>query len=129
MPSDDSLPLAENRRRHGRVRAEETVCTLGVVLDISASGMRVRCEGKPPLKSGQLVTITLATPLGLLAMDVGVAWARRIGWGSGEIGLVFANITEDVTKGVLSVLHGSQVGLVEWGKDNQGGGGSGKRAA
>jgi len=126
---DQPQPLAENRRRHGRVRTQETMCTLGAVLDISASGMRVRCEDRPRLRQGELATITLATPAGLLALDVGVAWTRRVGFREGELGLVFGEMSEDAVTGIVSVLHGAKVGLVEWNEIEGGGGKRPRKAA
>lgn len=104
---------ASNRRRQGRVRTADVPCSLGEVLDISASGMRVGGRGRPPLAKGQTTTITMLTPAGVLAVDVGVAWARKTSWRHFELGLAFVNITPDVLEGVRSVLRGAAVSVVE----------------
>jgi hypothetical protein len=95
------------------VRTADVPCSLGEVLDISASGLRVRGRGRPPLARGQAATISVLTPAGLLAVDVGVAWARKAGWRHYEMGLTFINITPDVLEGVRSLLRGAMVGAVE----------------
>lgn len=102
-----------NRRRQGRVRTVDVPCSLGEVVDISASGLRVRGRGRPPLTQGQTTTMTLLTPAGVLAVDVGVAWARKTGWRHFEMGLMFVNITPDVLEGVRSVLRGATLATTE----------------
>lgn len=111
-PTPPHLPPV-NRRRHGRVRTLDVQCSLGEVVDISASGMRVCGRGKPVLPQGVATTITLATPAGMLAVDIGVAWVRRVGLRGWEMGLEFIAVTPDVIEGVRAVLRGAAVGPVE----------------
>ncbi len=103
----------QNRRRHGRVRTLDVQCSLGEVTDISASGMRVCGRGKPSLPQGVATTITLATPAGMLAVEIGVAWVRRVGFRGWEMGLEFVTVTPQVVEGVRAVLRGASVGPVE----------------
>lgn len=106
QPEPTPAPCTVNKRRHGRIRASMVPCSLGEVLDISISGLRIRARGKPPFARGHGMTITIATPAGLLAIDVGVAWARRVGWMHYEAGLIFVNPTPDVLEGIRSILRG-----------------------
>ncbi|MEM9168648.1 MAG: PilZ domain-containing protein, partial [Pseudomonadota bacterium] len=52
-------------RRHPRHNAKGKVrCQLGDVLDLSAGGMRVACDGKPALKAGSAAKVNLNTNAG-----------------------------------------------------------------
>jgi len=49
----------DNRRRHGRLKTEGTLSSLGDVVDISASGMRVVRKGSMPVTEGEMFRIEL----------------------------------------------------------------------
>jgi hypothetical protein len=113
LTQPSGAPAPENRRRAGRIRTLGVQCTLGEVVDISASGMRVISRGRAVLGEGQGGTISMATPAGVLALDVRVMWVRRSGWRSAEMGVQLINVTPDVLEGVRSILRGASIGPVE----------------
>lgn len=103
---DDSIPHSErpltgkparkggSRRRFGRLPQELLQSNLGVVIDISAGGMRVLSRAKP----NQRIQITLKgvrLPGPLIAH---VTWTRRAGLFMREIGLCFENITPEMSQ-------------------------------
>ena len=96
----------DNRRRHGRVRVAGVLASIGEVIDISASGMKLRSRTATGLRIGGLCTFSMATPEGVLAVDVLVMWTKRVGWRQSEIGVQFVNITEDAWVGIRSVMRG-----------------------
>ena len=79
------------RRRAARYDTTVLNCHLGEVLDLSATGLRVRCSGKPPLKQGDLTKITITSPSDGLYAAAMVAWIKRRGWKSFEMGLRFTD--------------------------------------
>lgn len=89
---------AGTRRRFGRLPQEVLTSNIGVVLDLSAGGMRVLARRLP----AQRVAITLrgySLPGPLIAE---AQWSRRIGMFRHEIGLRFpdppANVTQVLTQ-------------------------------
>jgi hypothetical protein len=88
-------PQAANYRRHGRLLCQDISCSLGAVLDISASGMRVRSGTKPPL-SGQQLTLTLETLDACVLISATVVWSRRSGIFRHDVGLEFGELSKDV---------------------------------
>lgn len=105
----------ENRRAAGRVHAVGTFCSLGEVVDVSATGMRVRARAALRLAAGQRRQVTMAVPAGLLSLEVEVAWVRRRGRTTGgrEVGVRFIGVTPEVAQGLTSVLHRGAVGPIE----------------
>jgi hypothetical protein len=95
-----------NRRKSGRLRVAEVQCSLGEVMDLAATGMRVRGRGRPGVRTGQVCSMTLATPLGLLSARAEVVWVRREGFWHHELGLTFVEMSEDVRAGLASVAAG-----------------------
>lgn len=95
-----------NRRRHGRLRLAQVQSSLGEVVDIAPEGMRIRCRGRSSVRVGEKISMTLATPLGLLAMDAVVVWSRRLSTRHSEIGLAVVDMTDDVRKGIVAIAQG-----------------------
>ncbi|MBS0196002.1 MAG: PilZ domain-containing protein [Planctomycetes bacterium] len=87
-----SEATSAQRRRHGRVLCEDLSSSLGEVVNLSASGMRVRGAEKPP-KVGSRLTIRIDAPDGALFAGTVVQWTRRIGLFRFEVGLRFEPIT------------------------------------
>ncbi len=87
----------QSDRRHPRHSAKgKAKCTLGDVLDLSAGGMRVACDGKPALKAGSAATVNLRTNAGTEAVNVRCCWVRKTGLLKGhQIGLKFIGITDE----------------------------------
>lgn len=71
-------------------------CKLGEVLDLSGSGMRVRSTGKPQLKRGQVVALTLRAGDKQLRVTTQAVRLRRLGFRSWEIGLRFVELRPSV---------------------------------
>ena len=111
-PSDHSLwadpgKKPENNRRHGRVKCQHVACTLGTVIDLSASGLRVRGPGIPRVKAGDCFTMTIQTLDGPMLAPVEVAWARRIGWRKHEIGITFREVGPALCRALTALARAS----------------------
>lgn len=92
----DSTPTSE-RRRHGRLRCEETSCCVGQVSDLSASGMRVLRRGRPIMEVGDEFQISVHPDGGEPAVTLPsrVVWIERQGFRKHLIGLEFAELDDD----------------------------------
>jgi len=89
--------LADPNDKRGHERELEPVglwCTLGTVLDISISGLRVACMGKAPDRPGRLVTFSLSGVAGELDATARVVRVDPRGWKKYEMGLEFLGLTQ-----------------------------------
>jgi hypothetical protein len=84
------------RRRATRHKVDALECDLGEVLDLSSTGMRVACRGKPPIRIGQSGSIRLQTVSGAVPLTGRVAWLRRVGIRRFEVGVDFLNVTRQL---------------------------------
>lgn len=86
------------QRKAHRYGGETVRCPLGEVADISASGMRVLCDGKPPVKPGSVLPVKLRFSDGTLQVATQVRWIKRRGIKRFEIGLQFIQLKPGVAK-------------------------------
>lgn len=102
IPADDGQ---DPRRAAPRHSTETLACHLGDVIDISATGVRVRCKSKPPFKEGALTTIKFSFNGGKLQVGVQERWRKRKGWRGGyEIGLMYVNNSPNVMNAIGSLV-------------------------
>lgn len=108
-PNPDAAPPAAlpDSRRHGRLKMEDLPCSLGEVVNISASGLRVRCEGTPPCYEGQRIVISIAGPEGPFRVAVRPVWIRKVGALRHEIGLAFEDLTETSRVNLIELVRAS----------------------
>lgn len=97
---------SSQRRRHGRVVCQDVTCSLGQILDLSASGMRVRCKGKPP-KVGVTIATTIESFDGLLFVGCSVSWVRHVGFMKNEIGVTFVALTPLMQAALARIARGA----------------------
>lgn len=83
-------------RRQTRFATSAVRCPGGRVLDMSASGMRVRIKGGADLAVGERRVFQLDAPDGRLRVTGRVVWRRRVGWfgRSRDFGVVFVDLAE-----------------------------------
>lgn len=86
-----------NRKAH-RYSGETVRCALGEIADLSASGMRVICNSKPPVKSGGVMPIRLKFSDGTLEVGTQVRWCKRRGLKRYELGLKFIQLKPGMEK-------------------------------
>lgn len=82
-------------RRYTRYRTPDLTCPLGQVIDLSASGARIRGRGVTPFSRGSTVQITLSDSAHTHAVVGRVAWTRRSGLTRFEMGVQFVGLTKD----------------------------------
>ncbi len=93
---------ASQRRRHGRVRTEDVLSTVGQVLDLSASGMRIRCGRRTP-EVGTMMEVGIQGVDGPFLVRAKIVWVTRRGVLTSEAGLEFEGPDESI-KAQLSLL-------------------------
>jgi PilZ domain-containing protein len=85
------------RRRHGRLRCEETTCCVGPVVDLSASGMRVQRRGRPVLEVGDelKVRVHVYGDDPAITLTARVVWIKRSGFRQHVYGMEFAGLSDE----------------------------------
>jgi hypothetical protein len=92
VKSKTHTPAGFQARSADRHAPQEVACTLGEVLDMSATGMRLKMTRKPPVIIGQVMLLELDHPGGKLAVKGQVRWWRRAGMRRYEVGLKFVRV-------------------------------------
>lgn len=87
--------VIDNRRRHGRLKTEGTESSLGSVMDMSASGMRVHRKGALPVAEGEKFRVDVQIDKEIMAIDVVVRRVRKLGRRKFEFGLEFINLSDE----------------------------------
>lgn len=85
---------ASDSRRAERHRTSLLSCDLGTVVDISTTGMQLRCESKPPLKVGQIFKAKLTSESQRLNVSGQVIWIKRRGLKAYSVGVQFVALTK-----------------------------------
>lgn len=94
IPLDNYLKPADDRRAHGRLPQELLQSSLGPVLDLSMSGIRIRAS-KPPKGEVEVELLDIEEPITLRAE---VMWVRRLGFRKYEVGLNFMGVPPEKAK-------------------------------
>jgi c-di-GMP-binding flagellar brake protein YcgR len=89
-PAEPGMPVNERRMR-GRMRQQGVTCNLGVVVDLSAGGIRVLSSRK---YSGQH-EIRLQAQDEKMTLSAEVVWTHRAGFRRHFLGLKFINMQAD----------------------------------
>ena len=95
--------LDNDRRCEERHENNALSCQIGSVVDISPSGMRLKCEGKPPIKVGQTIDIKLDSGSQRVSVQASVIWIRRRGFKSFLVGVKFVNIKDGLKAAIDSL--------------------------
>ncbi|QOJ00773.1 MAG: PilZ domain-containing protein [Phycisphaeraceae bacterium] len=101
LPTEGS---GDNARRHGRVRCDELVCNLGQVLDLSASGARIKLSLSPLTVGGEVIC-EIEAPDRRVAIAAKVIWCRRVGFFRHEAGLTFLDVPAHARAGLLGIVR------------------------
>ena len=96
---------ADNRRRNGRVMLQEITCSLGQVMDLSSSGMRVQTATKHDLQPGQTFGMVLQALSGPVNVAATVAWVRKAGWGKYQLGIQFIDPQPDLRRAICELAR------------------------
>lgn len=86
-------------------------CPLGMVRDLSATGMRVRSESKPDLKRGESRQFTVGTAAQRLRVTGRAVWVRRVSLRAFEIGIQFIGLSPAQSAALLQLGRYGFVGV------------------
>lgn len=86
-PAAPSRPRAAERFSTVGLR-----CVLGDVMDLSVTGVRVRCPQNPGLTKGDSITLAIQSESQSVRVAARVAWIRRAGLRGATVGLQFVNV-------------------------------------
>jgi len=95
----------DQRRRQTRAPVRGYGSTLGTILDVSESGLRIRRRGFMPVEPGEAFPIVLGTPLGSVAVLARMAWSRRVGWFTREAGFQFVALPPEAAHGIRALAR------------------------
>ena len=93
MRSEPTGPHPDQKRRTGRISPEGVTCDLGMVLDLSAGGLRIAGRGPRPGREGQKIAVKLDWGMGAMVFYGVITRLERkalFGW---TAGVRFENIT------------------------------------
>ena len=91
-------PGEQQPRRSPRHKGSELGCDLGKVIDLSTTGMRIACTGKPPVATGEQGTVKITAEDGAVKIPFEAVWVRRTGFRKHEIGLKFVKLGARATE-------------------------------
>lgn len=96
-PHLDALQHTTNARRHGRVVVQEISCSLGELVDLSASGCRVLLAPKLPSPcEGDVIRLTINGLDGPITLECTVRWVMQVKGSKRPLfGLHFTEVPEE----------------------------------
>ncbi len=101
-----------NARRHGRVRLHLIESSLGTIVDLSASGMKILARSKPPVQKGATVPLRIEGVNGPFVVMSKIVWVRRVGIFKHEVGVTFEDVNGQVRKSLSEIAATSSRGEV-----------------
>lgn len=81
-------------RAHERLLPQGMSCQLGLVLDVSAGGMRVRCAESPKFDRGAFVHFAIRGQRQQMTLRGQIVWIRRTAWKQFEVGVRWAELPD-----------------------------------
>jgi hypothetical protein len=96
-----SKPARRGKRREERFHTDLLTSTLGHVMDLSGTGVRVRKAGRPGVTVGQVMPVTLKSDQCHVTLKSRVVRVKRNGFRECEIGLAFV----EIRPGLRNALH------------------------
>jgi hypothetical protein len=105
IPPIPTVFSGANKRRAGRVRTMMVRSTLGDVLDLSATGCRLRSGRKPRCAKGDELRLTIAGLDGPISTRAQVAWVRRAGLRAHELGVHFLDPDAEARRGLAALAR------------------------
>lgn len=104
-PESESDAAGSTVPRRGRVTIEMARCTLGEIINVSPTGVRVGFKGARSAipKENALFSMEMQTPDGLVTVPARIVWVKRTGFRKFDIGIEFGE-TDPATVAKLRQL-------------------------
>jgi hypothetical protein len=105
----------DDPRRNAERHHTDLACDLGEVVDLSGTGMRITCKGKPQIKLGLVRKIKIRCADGNLLVIGRSVWMKRRGLRRFEVGIQFVDLKPGVARALESLakfgfVRGAPVG-------------------
>jgi len=101
-----------NRRRHGRLITESLTINNGIVLDLSASGLRAVVRGKVLFEVGEQTSFRLRSCAREMSIEARVVWVKKSGFRKHQIGLEFVNVTPQTVETLMELTRDAMLNRV-----------------
>jgi hypothetical protein len=95
--SSNGKSSTSDNRRAGRIKADGIDTSFGEMVDLSATGMKIRC-GRTIPAAGNMIECSIEGPDGEFRLMANVVWSRRLGVFVGEAGLEFTDVNMEQRK-------------------------------
>lgn len=105
IPDQSALPPEADQRRTKRINTSGTDCSLGEILDVSASGMRVLRKGNCKAQVGQEQPIILKTIDGIYRYLGRIAHIQKIGFRRHVLGVEIVEASEEGKRQLLLIAR------------------------
>jgi PilZ domain len=99
------MSIESNARRHGRVRCQKIESNIGEVVDLSASGARIRRRRRYVSQPGSMVNMEIEGLDGAIRVLGRVVWTRRFGFFHHQVGVIFEDVSAPVRKALASIAR------------------------
>lgn len=96
-----------NARGRGRIMVHNLETSVGHVIDISASGMKVRCDAENWLSPGKQLDIELISEAGEMTLKAEVIRTKVIGLSQYEVGFKFLDVPDSATSKLWQIVSNS----------------------
>lgn len=96
-----------NPRRSPRHATASLGCCLGLILDLSETGMQIEFHGKPPAELGAQMRLTVKSPIQSLSVTGQIVWVKTRFMRAGRLGIRFVNTPPALAKALVELAcHG-----------------------
>lgn len=95
LPPIPEVYGGNNARRHGRVQCRLVACSTGEVMDLSASGARLRWDRPFRGHIGDRIRFEISGVDRPVQVTARIVWARKVGWRRYVMGVEFQNLSPD----------------------------------
>ena len=85
------------RRQRNRVLCEGLTCSIGSIIGLSGTGMRIRARGWCRLRKDDLLVLDIRYADVELKVKVRIAWVKKVGMFQYEAGMAFEDLTLEQT--------------------------------
>lgn len=109
-------PRKKRPRMAERYSAHGVRCPLGEIVDLSETGMRTKCFGKPTVQLNQMATLNVSSGASGIKVTGRVVWVKRVSPitvlknPEYQVGIQFANLSETAAKALVHLARYGYVG-------------------
>ncbi len=96
-----------NPRGAERHQPDKLGCCLGLIVDLSETGMQVEFHGKPPAEVGAQMKFTIKSPIQSLSVSGQVMWVKQRWMRAGYLGVKYINTPPALARALVELAcHG-----------------------